>query len=84
MPEAGIDAVGLWREPVAEVGLATAAVMVADSGRRVSSLRRGGLFTGHDPRAALEQNRRAIEETATLARRGRPAPRRCWCWSRVG
>ena len=28
--EAGIDAVGLWREPVAEAGLATAAAMVCD------------------------------------------------------
>jgi sugar phosphate isomerase/epimerase len=70
--EAGIDAVGLWREPVAEAGLATAAAMVADSGLRVSSLCRGGFFTGPDRRAALEENRRAIEETATLAAAGAP------------
>jgi sugar phosphate isomerase/epimerase len=70
--EAGIDAIGLWREPVAEVGLATAAAMVADSGLRVSSLCRGGFFTGPDRRAALEENRRAIEETATLAAAGAP------------
>ena len=73
--EAGIESIGLWREPVAEVGLASAAAMVADSGLRVSSLCRGGFFTAADParrRAALEDNRRAIEETATLAAAGAP------------
>ena len=73
--EAGIESIGLWREPVAEVGLARAAAMVADSGLRVSSLCRGGFFTAADParrRAALEDNRRAIEETATLAAAGAP------------
>jgi len=57
------------------VGLAGAAAMVADSGLRVSSLCRGGFFTAADParrRAALEDNRRAIEETATLAAAGAP------------
>jgi len=73
--EAGIESIGLWREPVAAVGLASAAAMVADSGLRVSSLCRGGFFTAVDParrRAALEDNRRAIEETATLAAAGAP------------
>src|SRR5690242_6217193 len=73
--EAGITGIGLWREPVAEVGLASAAAMVADSGLRVSSLCRGGFFTAADParrRAALEDNRRAIEETAMLAAAGAP------------
>ena len=73
--EASIESIGLWREPVAEVGLAGAAAMVADSGLRVSSLCRGGFFTAADPdrrRAALEDNRRAIEETATLAAAGAP------------
>src|SRR6185312_15395617 len=47
--------------------------MVADSGLRVSSLCRGGFFT--DParqRAALDENRRAIAETAALAAAGAP------------
>jgi sugar phosphate isomerase/epimerase len=73
--EAGIESIGLWREPVAEVGLAGAAAMVADSGLRVSSLCRGGFFTAADParrRAALEDNRRAIEETATLVAAAAP------------
>jgi sugar phosphate isomerase/epimerase len=71
--EAGITSIGLWREPVAEVGLAAATAMVADSGLRVSSLCRGGFFTAADDRrrrAALDENRRAIEETAALAAAG--------------
>ncbi|WP_367948389.1 sugar phosphate isomerase/epimerase family protein [Rathayibacter sp. VKM Ac-2835] len=70
---AGMSAIGLWREPVAEVGLAEAVRLVADSGLRVSSLCRGGFFTapeGPERRAAIDENRRAIEETAAL---GAPA-----------
>ncbi|MDY0914350.1 sugar phosphate isomerase/epimerase family protein [Rathayibacter festucae] len=70
---AGMTAIGLWREPVAEVGLADAVRLVADSGLRVSSLCRGGFFTapeGPERRAAIDENRRAIEETAAL---GAPA-----------
>ena len=73
--EAGIGAVGLWREPVAEVGLDKACALVADSGLRVSSLCRGGFFTapaGPSRIAALDENRRAIEETAALAAAGAP------------
>ena len=72
---AGIGAIGLWREPVAEVGLEKACRLVADSGLRVSSLCRGGFFTavdGEERRAALDENRRAIEETAALAAAGAP------------
>jgi sugar phosphate isomerase/epimerase len=72
---AGIPAVGLWREPVAEVGLGTAARMLADSGLRFSSLCRAGFFTAADPalrRNALDENRRAIDETAALAAAGAP------------
>ncbi|TQS46251.1 sugar phosphate isomerase/epimerase family protein [Cryptosporangium phraense] len=73
--KAGIPAVGLWRKPVQDVGLAEAAARVADSGLRVSSLCRGGFFTavaGPVRQAALDDNRRAIEETATLAAAGAP------------
>lgn len=75
---AGISSVGLWREPVAEVGLKRAARMVADSGLRVSSLCRGGFFTmppGPERQAALDDNRRAIEETATLTAASAPGSR---------
>ena len=60
---------------MAEAGLAAATRMVADSGLRVSSLCRGGFFTAADDtgrRAALAENRRAIEETAALSAAGAP------------
>lgn len=69
---AGLGAVGLWRDRVAEAGLAEAARIVQDSGLRVSSLCRGGFLTAADPegqRAALEDNRAAILEAATLGTR---------------
>lgn len=71
--DAGVESIGLWREPVAEVGLDAAQRMVSDSGLRVSSLCRAGFFTapeGAERRAALADNRRAIEETARLASAG--------------
>ncbi|MEV4328867.1 sugar phosphate isomerase/epimerase, partial [Microbispora rosea] len=42
----GIPAIGLWRENVAEHGLAATAKLVTDAGLRVSSLCRGGFLTG--------------------------------------
>jgi len=66
---AGLESIGLWREPVAEVGLDAAVQLVADSGLRVSSLCRAGFFTmaeGPTRRASIDENRRAIAETAAL------------------
>ena len=63
---AGIPSIGLWREPVAEHGLAAAATLVRDSGLRVSSLCRGGFLTGFERADAIADNRRAIEEAAEL------------------
>ncbi|MEE2037071.1 sugar phosphate isomerase/epimerase [Nocardiopsis sp. CT-R113] len=63
---AGLPAIGLWREPVAETGLAKAADLVRRSGLRVSSYCRGGFLTGADRAAALEDNRRAVDEAAEL------------------
>ena len=71
----GIESIGLWREPVAEVGLDEAVRLVADSGLRVSSYCRGGFLTSLDIRdrqRALDDNFRAIEETAALAAVGAP------------
>jgi sugar phosphate isomerase/epimerase len=70
---AGLQSIGLWREPVAEVGLAEAVRLVASSGLRVSTLCRGGFFTAPESaerRAAMDENRRAIDETAALAAAG--------------
>ncbi|RCV48702.1 sugar phosphate isomerase/epimerase family protein [Marinitenerispora sediminis] len=63
---AGVPAVGLWRDPVAEAGLAAAARWVRDAGLRVSSYCRGGFLTGADRAGALADNRRAIDEAAEL------------------
>jgi sugar phosphate isomerase/epimerase len=71
--QAGITSIGLWREPVAEVGLTRSIKLVEDSGLRVSSMCRGGFFTvpeGLARRAAIDDNRRAIDETAAF---GAPA-----------
>ena len=60
---AGVPAVGLWREQVAEHGLAAAAKLVREAGLAVTSLCRGGFF--QEP-GWYEENRRAIDEAATL------------------
>ncbi|MBV9448123.1 MAG: sugar phosphate isomerase/epimerase [Streptosporangiaceae bacterium] len=65
----GIPAIGLWRDRVAEFGLAESAAAVRAAGLYVSSLCRGGFFTHIDPReraAALADNRAAIAEAAEL------------------
>lgn len=70
---AGYEAIGLWREPVAAVGLDTASALLADSGLRFTSYCRAGFFTQSDASERLAQhddNRRAIDETAALARAG--------------
>ncbi len=65
---AGIGAIGLWRDRVAEVGLDEARTLVRRAGLHVSSLCRGGFFTVAGPAraAALADNLRAIEEAAEL------------------
>jgi sugar phosphate isomerase/epimerase len=66
---AGLRSIGLWREPVAEVGLEAARTWVEDAGLRVSTLCRGGFFTAGDPAeraAAMDSNRAAIDEAAVL------------------
>ncbi len=61
---AGIGAIGLWRDKVAEAGGAAAAARaVRDAGLTVSSLCRGGFFTAPD---GVEDTRRAIAEAAAL------------------
>ena len=65
----GIESIGVWREPVADIGLDKAARLIQDAGLRVSSLCRGGFLTGEGAAArtqALGENKRAIEEARTL------------------
>lgn len=73
--EAGVRSIGLWREPVQGVGLATAASMLSDSGLRFSTHCRSGFFTmpeGPARRASIDDNLVAIDEAATLAAAGAP------------
>jgi sugar phosphate isomerase/epimerase len=67
--DAGLGAIGIWREQLAEVGVHEACRLVAESGLRVSSLCRGGFFTTPDPGEAQTseaRNREAIDEAAAL------------------
>jgi sugar phosphate isomerase/epimerase len=64
-----IPAIGLWRNRVADLGLAESAAVVRAAGLHVSSLCRGGFFTHADPdarAAALAGNRAAVAEAAEL------------------
>lgn len=72
---AGYHSIGLWREPIEELGLAEVARRFSDSGLRLSSVCRAGYFptpTAAGLRAAIDDSRRAIDETATLAAAGAP------------
>jgi len=67
--DAGLGAIGVWRDQLAEVGLDEACRLIAASELRVSSLCRGGFFTTADPaeaEAAEASNRAAIDEAAAL------------------
>jgi sugar phosphate isomerase/epimerase len=61
---AGITGIGLWRDKVAEVGVAQAAKLIADAGLTATSLCRGGFFTAGP--GAIADNRRAVDEAAAL------------------
>lgn len=66
---AGIPAIGIWRDRLAEMGVAAAARLLRDAGLHCSSLCRGGWFpaaTRTERAARIDDNRRAIEEAATL------------------
>jgi sugar phosphate isomerase/epimerase len=64
-----IPAIGLWRDRVAETGLAAAVAAVRAAGLHVSSLCRGGFVTRADAEgraAARADNRAAVAEAAEL------------------
>jgi sugar phosphate isomerase/epimerase len=66
---AGVRNVGLWREPVAELGLARTVALLRDAGIGVSSLCRAGFFPVSDQEQARERradNLRAIDEAVAV------------------
>jgi sugar phosphate isomerase/epimerase len=67
--DGGVGGIGLWRQDVETTGLTDLRRRVDDAGLQVTSLCRGGFFTAADAddrRAALEDNRRAIDEAVGL------------------
>jgi len=65
----GVRAIDPWRNQVAAVGLAEACRIIEANGMRVTGYCRGGMFPATDGagrRAAIDDNRRAIDEAAAL------------------
>jgi sugar phosphate isomerase/epimerase len=65
----GIRAIDPWRDQVAAAGLQATAKQIKDAGIVLSGYCRGGFFTAADQAglaAALEDNKRAIDEAKTL------------------
>lgn len=70
---AGIDQVGLWRHKLSGLGPQRARALCDDAGVKVTSLCRGGFFTGYLPesgdyphRQGVADTRAAIDEAAAL------------------
>jgi sugar phosphate isomerase/epimerase len=67
--DAEVPWIALWRHKVAELGLKESVKLVRESGLKVSSLCRGGMFpasTAAERETRLDDNRRAVEEAAEL------------------
>lgn len=65
----GIPAVAPWRSLLDEIAVPEAARVIRESGLRVSSLCRGGMFTAateRERRSAMADTRLAVEQAATL------------------
>ena len=65
----GVTAISPWRDQVEAIGLSEAARIVRANGLRVTGLCRGGMFpadTAEGRQAAVDDNRRAIDEAAAL------------------
>jgi len=65
----GIRGIAPWRDQVATAGLKETAARIRDAGLVVSGLCRGGMFPATDRegrRAALDDNRRAVDEALAL------------------
>jgi sugar phosphate isomerase/epimerase len=65
----GVPGISIWRHKLAEIGVERAAKQLRDAGLTVSSVCRGGMFpalTAAERAARLDDNRRAIDDAATL------------------
>jgi len=65
----GIRAISPWRDQVAAIGLERVAARLRNTSIELSGYCRGGMFPGVDAaarRAALQDNRRAVDEAKTL------------------
>ena len=65
----GIRAIAPWRDQIRGMGLAEAGKLIRDAGLQVTGVCRGGVFTAptaEGRRAAIDDNRRAIEEAAAV------------------
>lgn len=61
--------ISVWRHKIEEFGLAESKKMIQESGLKVSSICRGGMFpavTSADRQKRIEDNKRAVEEAAEL------------------
>jgi sugar phosphate isomerase/epimerase len=66
---AGISAIAPWRDIVQAHGVERSGKLIRDAGLAVTCLCRGGMFPAADDagrRAALDDNRRAIDESAAI------------------
>lgn len=67
-----IGGISPWRDKLAEMGAKEAAKAIRDQGLKVTGLCRGGMFPAADRKgriAALDDNRRAIDDAAALEAR---------------
>jgi sugar phosphate isomerase/epimerase len=65
----GVPGISIWRHKLAEAGVERTAKQLRDAGLWVSSVCRGGMFpalTAAERAARLDDNRRAIDDAATL------------------
>jgi len=68
----GIRGISPWRDKLDELGAAQAARLIRQHGLTVTGLCRGGMFPAADAagrRAAIDDNRRAIDDAATIGAR---------------
>jgi sugar phosphate isomerase/epimerase len=63
---AGIPGIAPWRDQIQAYGTAEAGRLIRDAGLTVTGLCRGGMFTTGNGRAALDDNRRAVDEAAAI------------------